>query len=185
MGAKRPSIQQSFTDAYPLALQKIERYAIQRIADFGKVLLRHARDNKKGWKSFTGNTITSFAFGIYKNGSLTDTIFVDGVNPPIHRKIYKEESVTLDKPYEGESRTIKGKVDIRHEWGEQTSIETLRTLRPVGGNGIIVTTGTEWSSLLESKPNFNVLSDTELFAEVEGLKWMRVGIKSNISIDKL
>lgn len=181
----RKSNEQIFKEAYAIAIAKVERFAFRRLAEFGEVLLKHARDGKKGWNSFTGNTITSLAFGVYNNGSLTDVVFVSGVKPPVHAKIQNGETLYLDDPYEGEPRSVKGRVEVYDEWGTETSVKTLKSLTPKNGNGIVVTTGTEYSEFLEKKADCNVLSDTEMYARMFGLSWMQSKLKNNISIDKL
>lgn len=182
---KHKSNEQTFREAYNIALIKIEKFFMRRLADFGKILLNDARDGKKGWNSFTGNTITSLAFGLYEHNSLTDIVFVSGVKPPVHAKIRNGETVYLEDPYEGEARSVTGKVDIYNDWGNETSVRTLQELRPKGDSGIIVTTGTEYSEFLEKKGDFNVLSDTELYARMNALQWMRSKINKNVAIDSL
>ena len=176
---------ETFQKAFLIAKQKMHHYALRRLAEFGEELLEDAREGQRGWSSFTGNTITSLAFGLYEDNQLTDVVFVNGVNPPVFRKIQKNETVFLDNPYEGEPRKVTGKVDIYDEWGDETSIKTLESVRPKGGNGIVITTGTEYSTFLESKKDANVLSDTELYARAFGLEWMKSGLDKNTPIDKL
>lgn len=182
---KRASNNQVFKDAYNIALSKIEKFVIRRLADFGVELLEHAKEGKRGWNSFTGNTITSLAFGLYDSGNLTDIVFVSGLRPPVHAKIQNGETVYLEDPYEGEERAVTGKVEIYDDWGEETSVRTLQTLTPKGGTGIVITTGTEYSVFLEKKKDFNVLSDTEAYARMFSLSWMKSNINKNTSIDSL
>lgn len=172
----------AFKNALQIALAKVERFTIQRLATFGEMLLDDAKGAKRGWNSFTGNTITSLAFGVYENGSLTDIVFVSGVKPPVHAKIQNGETLYLENPYEGESRAVTGRVDIYDAWGDETSVQTLSTLRPKNGNGIIITTGTEYSEFLERKRDFNVLSDTQMYARVFALSWMKSNLNPDTSI---
>lgn len=172
---------ETFRNALKVALEKANRYLVGRLAEFGEELLADAQFRKK-YTSFTGNTLTSLAFGVYEEGSLTDIIFISGVKAPVHAKIRNGETVYLDDPYEGEPRTVKGEVDVQDAWGDETSISTLNALRPKRGNGIIITTGTEYSEFLEFKRGLNVLSDTEMYARMYGLSWMKSAMHPNMSI---
>lgn len=119
--------------------------------------------NKRGFQSFTGNTITSFACGIYQDGRL-DYIVASGENmsKPVHAKVRNGEVVWLDNPYEGEPRSTTGRVDIAYDLsGMETSFRILQGFSPSNkGVSIMMTTGTEYSNYLESVYHLNVLSDT-------------------------
>lgn len=182
---KKVNNKETIKNAFFIAKEKMHHYALRRLAEFGEELLADARDRKAGWQSFTGNTITSLAFGLYENNRLTDVIFVSGVRPPVHRKIEEGDNLYLEEPYEGEDRAVKGEVLIYDDWGDETSIRTLEMVRPKGGNGIVITTGTEYSTFLEKRKDANVLSNTEMYARMWGLSWMKSGLDKNTPIDKL
>lgn len=167
-----------------VAQEKIHLLMLRRLAEYGEELLQDARFRGE-YNSFTGNTITSLAFGVYENTRLTDVVFVSGVGEPVHAKIQNGQTKWLYFPYEGEPRAVKGQVDIADAWGDETSIRTLQGLCPKGGNGIIITTGSEYSTFLEQVKGLNVLSDTFLTAANEGLYEMSRWLDVNKPISRL
>lgn len=127
---------------------------------------------KRDFQSFTGNTITSFACGIYIDGSLNYVVSSgENMKAPVHAKIHKGQTVFLSNPYEGSARKVTGKVDIVYDLsGMETSVRILQGFSPkVKGISIIMTTGTEYSTYLESVHNLNVLSDTAKEGNVKRL----------------
>lgn len=167
-----------------IAKDKIRLVLLRRLAEYGQYLLEDAYFRKE-YTSFTGNTLTSLAFGLYERGQLVDVVFIDGLKPPVHVKVKQGQSLFLSHPYEGTARVVSGQVDTSDAWGDETSIQTLRKLCPKGGNGIIVTTGTEYSTFLERVKNLNVLSGTYLEARNNALRDMRQWMDVNTPIDKL
>lgn len=127
---------------------------------------------KRTFQSFTGNTITSFACGIYLDGSLNYVVASgDNMNAPVHAKIQKGETVYLSNPYEGRPRKVTGRVDIAYDLsGMETSIRILqRVSSNTKGLSIVMTTGTEYSTYLENVHKLNVLSDTAKEGNVKKL----------------
>ena len=119
--------------------------------------------SQRGFQSFTGNTITSFACGIYVDGSLNYMVASgENMSAPVHAKVEKGETVYLSNPYEGRPRAVTGRVDIQYQMsGMETSFRILQSFTPSSkGISIIMTTGTEYSIYLENVHNLNVLSDT-------------------------
>lgn len=126
-------------------------------------LIKHAIGNK-GYDSFTGNTVTSYACGIYYNGDLMGIILAaDGMKKPVAKKIKKGKRLFLKRPYEGKSRAVKGTVKVDDFYGAESSEKFLESYRPIIKNGyaIVMTTGTEYSEYLENVRELNVLSDTQ------------------------
>lgn len=118
---------------------------------------------KSSFQSFTGNTITSFACGIYVDGALSYMVASgEGMRAPVHAKIEKGETVFLQNPYEGSPRSATGKVGIVYHFsGMETSFKILQSMKPsVKGFSVIMTTGTEYSTYLENVHHLNVLSET-------------------------
>lgn len=174
----------AFMAGMAIAKEKIIRFLLGRLAEYGAELLEDARFSAE-YTSFTGNTLTSLAYGLYENGKLTDVVFISGVKPPVHAKVEKGQTLYLNFPHEGDARAVTGQVDIVDQWGTETSIKMLNDVCPKRGNGIIVTTGTEYSTFLENVKDLNVLSDTFLKARNEGLQDMRSWIDPNIPINRL
>lgn len=176
--------EKAFLKGLQIAKEKIHLALMRRLAEYGEILLDDALFRKE-YQSFTGNTVTSLAYGVYENGSLTDVVFISGMQPPVHAKISKGRVLYLKNPYEGGPRAVKGQVAITDKYGAETSLKTLRSVTPKGGNGIVVTTGTEYSSFLETVYGTNVLSETALEAENSALKDMRRWLNINTPIDRL
>lgn len=174
----------TFMKGLQIARQKIHLVLIRRLAEYGEILLDDALF-KKEYESFTGNTVTSLAYGVYERGSLTDVVFISGMEPPVHAKVQYNKVVYLKSPYEGLPRAVKGHVAITDKYGAETSLRTLQSVVPRGGSGIVVTTGTECSSFLEGVYNRNVLSETALEAENSALRDIRRWININTPIDRL
>lgn len=151
--------------------QIIFGHLFERCVKFCDALVEDAL-NKRGFLSFTGNTIASFACGIYVDGDLSYVVASgDTMSAPVHAKIKKGETVWLDNPYEGKPRRVTGKVDIAYDLsGLDTSLKLLQGIPPKGkGISIVMTTGTEYSTYLENVYNLNVLSDTAKEGNVKRL----------------
>lgn len=174
----------AFMAGLKVAKEKIHLVLLRRLAEYGQELLESAQFRAQ-YTSFTGNTLTSLAFGLYENNVLTDIVFISGLKPPIRVKVPEGKWVYLSEPYEGTARSIYGSVSIYDDWGDETSIRTLKGLCPKGGNGIIVTTGTEYSTFLENVQGLNVLSDTYLEARNNALSEMNNWIDANTPIERL
>lgn len=174
----------AFMKGLKIAEKKIHSALLRQLAKYGKELLDDAQFRAE-YQSFTGNTLTSLAFGLYQNTALEEVVFIKGLKAPVHIKVQKGEYVYLETPYQGSPRGVRGQVEIYDDTGAETSIKTLKRLCPKGGNGIVVTTGTEHSTFLENVYNVNVLSDTFLEAQNQALTKMKDWAKTDIPIDKL
>lgn len=111
---------------------------------------------------FTGNTQTSYACGLYVDGKLEGIVTQNNWNsPPVRRKVGYGEWVYLRQPYEGKSRSVKGKVNITDDYGLDTSIKFLKSYNAQKNKiQIVMTTGTEYSVILEAVRNLDVLTGT-------------------------
>lgn len=143
---------------------KVMRTALTSI---GMQYVAHAWENHGAysggdWLGFTGNTQTSYGYGLYKDGKLIE-MYIAGWNAPqiIRGKIKLGKTVFLREPYEGEERSVHGEVDVNDMTGAETSEMLIRSYKPETQKGweIMVTTGTEYSELIEDKYG-NVLKMT-------------------------
>lgn len=173
----------AFQQGLDIARDWIHSVMVKKLSEYGEILLNDA-DVQREYTSFTGNTLTSLAFGYYEDNNLTDVIFINKQGP-VRGKIRKDEVVFLKTPYEGAPRAVKGQVETEDDFGWETSARLLQEYRPKGGNGIVVTTGTEYSIFLEQIKDMNVLSDTFLTAEQKSLQWMKAKLDLNKPIERL
>lgn len=120
-------------------------------------------ETNKGYQGFTGNTQTSYTFGLYVDGVLREAIRQRSWRkPPVRLKVPKDKVVYLKRPYEGNARFVRGKVDVDDKFGQDTALEFLANYSGAASNGIsiVVTTGTEYSEFLEAEKHLNVLTAT-------------------------
>lgn len=140
----------------------LESKLLNALVDSAKQMLQDALA-RRTYKSFTGNTITSYACGIFYKGDLIQIVEQSNqMASPVHAKVKNGEIVWLDNPYEGLPRSVRGKVDIVYDVsGIETSKQLLMGAKTDKSLFTVrMLTGTEYSQYLESKYNYNVLSDT-------------------------
>lgn len=118
----------------------------------------------------TGNTLTSFACGIYNKGKLKDTILlidVASLDQPTFRKLSDTDGVIEIERYDtGYVATVntKGMQRTDKKYGYDTAQKFLRGYKPdnVDGISLVMTTGTEYSQYIEDVRKLNVLTETKL-----------------------
>lgn len=111
---------------------------------------------------FTGNTQTSYSCGLYVDGRLEGIVVQDNWhNPPLRKKVAYGEWAWLRQPYEGRSRSVRGKVATASEYGQETSFKFLQAYKAKKKHiQIVMTTGTEYSEYIETVANLDVLTGT-------------------------
>lgn len=148
------------------AKQLISGHIYDQLVITADKLIDHAIANYRSpIGPFTGNTITSYACGLYVDGVLTDIrLGGEKMRAPVHVKIQKGEILTLEEPYSGGKRTISGKADIvLGDEGMESSINFLtHYYKPQVRKGyeIVMCTGTEYSVYQENVWKSNFLTDT-------------------------
>ena len=125
----------------------------------------------KGYKNLTGNTLTSYAVGIYKDGALIEIIQNSNLRPPVRVKLTRGEVWEDFRDYDGNLRKwFVGIVETDSGWGDETSINFLTSYDPPfrgSKTGIVMCTGTEYSEFLEMQ-GANVLTATKKEFEAFG-----------------
>lgn len=139
----------------------INKYVIDSLTDAAEELLIAVAKNRT-FVGFTGNTQTSYACGVYVNGTCQNIILQQNwMQSPVRMKIRYGELVFLSNPYEGEARAVRGAVDVANEFGQDTSVRFLLEHKcPKDGWGLVMTTGTEYSEFLETIYGYDVLTAT-------------------------
>ena len=126
---------------------------------------------EKEYMNLTGNTLTSYAVGIYKDGALIEIIQNSNLKPPVRVKLTRGEAVIGFTDYDGNFRKkFVGKVETDRGWGDDTSIKFLTSYDPPfrsSKTGIVMCTGTEYSEFLEMQ-GANVLTATKKEFEAFG-----------------
>lgn len=118
--------------------------------------------------AFTGNTITSYAIGLFLDGELVYYYSNDGIKPPVRVKLRKGERATLSPDWGGRTRTFVGGIDTDGGYGERFSYNFLQSYKSVTkGMELVMCSGTEYSTYIENVMNGNVLTDT--FKNAKGM----------------
>ena len=160
--------------------QRLEQQLLKALVETAKTLLLDALD-KREYQSFTGNTVTSYACGIFYKGELIQIVEQSNrMAEPVHAKIQNGQLVWLDNPYEGLPRSVRGKVNITYN---ASGVETSKALLSSASVDkslytVRMLTGTEYSQYLENVYNMNVLSDTAIPSNVSTIATQN--IKNNV-----
>jgi len=133
---------------------------VPQMIEFGIRMVNHELPNQSEYSNLTGNTITSYAFGVYYMGSLDIMGFNKHWPPPIKNKLIKGEELFDFEDYDGRIRKYyRAKIPTDGGFGQNTSKDFLQTYKSTREYEIVFTTGTEYSSYLENTLKLNVLSD--------------------------
>ena len=137
---------------------------------FGDKLIDNELPNQAEFRNLTGNTLSSYGYGLYYNGSVHLISLYEG-EPAIRLKLRKGEILRNFEDYDGNIRNyFKADVDTDRGYGSETSYNFLANYTPESKFSILVTTGTEYSAYLENVLNLNVLTDGYEFSISEFMK---------------
>lgn len=149
-------------EGFSAALYQINSYYIASLCELCARILRQVEQNREfmGW---SGNTQQSYMGAVYANGKLVRIINQKNWNRrALRKKLKNGEWGFLRNPYEGEARSVQGKVDTDGGYGKDTSLQFLYSYKrcPKNGYAIVITTGTEYSEYLEQALGLDVLTKT-------------------------
>ncbi len=154
------SIQDQFQVIQTKTNKVVDTYMEKQLVDFGIHMVNEALPSQQEFRNLTGNTLTSYAFGVYVNGSLRAMGFNKDAKAPLRNKLIKDEIVYDFTDYDGNFRDyFRAEVDTDAGYGQSSSVQFLQSYKSRAKYSIIFTTGTEYSAYLENSLNLNVLSD--------------------------
>lgn len=154
------SIQDQFQVIQTNTNKVVDAYMEKQLVDFGIHMVNEALPSQQEFRNLTGNTLTSYAFGVYVNGALRAMGFNKDAKAPLRNKLIKDEIVYDFTDYDGNFRDyFRAEVDTDAGYGQSSSVQFLQSYKSRAKYSIIFTTGTEYSAYLENSLNLNVLSD--------------------------
>lgn len=140
-------------------------------------------ESRREYHNLTGNTLTSYSIGLYKDKSLVriiDIMDVDSLDKPTRRKLTYGNGVVGVLDYDS-GRLVYVKryklVKTDQRYGYETSRKFLESYKPKElGFTAVMCTGTEYSEILEKAKGLNVLTETSnlssriLYRELKRIK---------------
>lgn len=157
--AKR-NIEEQFKDSIVNFEKIVANHMAFEMSRFGDRMIDNVLPKQAEFRNLTGNTITSFAYGVYINHKI-HTIGLFSGEPAIRVKLSKGEVLRNFTDYDGNTRQyFVADIDTDRTYGNDTSYQFLSKYKPKGKYALIFTTGTEYSAYLENVLNLNVLTDS-------------------------
>ena len=113
-------------------------------------------------EELTGNTITSYACGLFMDGRFSYFVCSgDSMKQPVRVKLTKGETF-VGVSYDNQNRRFTGTIETDKGYGEAFSFDFLKRYKSESRKGfeIVMCTGTEYSTYLENVLNADVLTGT-------------------------
>lgn len=160
---------------YGALLEHLRGAFVSGVLAYGTGLVDEAIELKE-FNDFTGNTVTSYACGVYVDGVLLD-FYIPHLRGALREKLSLGEVVTLGRTYDGRTNiSVRGSVVVSDGFGRDFSEDFLRSyVAPKVGVCLLVLTGTEYSLYIEQERDLNVLSNTFARADDVGALLRKVG----------
>lgn len=153
------NIDKQFDNAVDKVYKEMYYYIISQMIGFGISMVNDVLPRQAGFGNLTGNTISSYAFGVYYLGKLVVMGFNKKSEPPIRNKLIKGETVTNFEDYDGNIRDwFTANVQTDGGYGTNSSMRFLQSYTTTRKFAIVFTTGTEYSEYLENLRDLNVLT---------------------------
>ncbi|THC82914.1 hypothetical protein E7X23_24385, partial [Bacteroides fragilis] len=114
------------------------------------------------FRNLTGNTITSYACGLFMDGRFSYFVCSgDSMKQPVRVKLTKGETF-VGVSYDNQNRRFTGTIETDKGYGEASSFDFLKRYKSESRKGfeIVMCTGTEYSTYLENVLNADVLTGT-------------------------
>ncbi|MFT3994793.1 MAG: hypothetical protein QM660_10825 [Dysgonomonas sp.] len=153
------NVSQQFDACMPNIEKEVDSVIIAHMEQFGDDMVNRVLPEQAEFRNLTGNTLTSYSYGIYLNGALQLMSYFNGKSA-IRRKLKKGEIVRDFVDYDGNYRTyFQANIDTDADFGVNSASLFLQTYKPKAKYSIIFTTGTEYSAYLENVRDLNVLTE--------------------------
>lgn len=154
-----------FSDGIRKAKIAIEYAIIERLKRAAEELIIDA-EFSQGYQNLTGNTLTSYAIGIYSRGELREYIDIfeveEGLEKPTMPKLSTGKGwIKVQRYGGGEAFVYQDTLEqTDRDYGYNTSRRFLEYYSPkTNGFELVMCTGTEYSEYLEDR-GLNVLTET-------------------------
>lgn len=152
----------------------IDNHILKQLVNFARMLIDDGVATAS-YHNLTGNTLTSLAVGIYYKGNLRTVLLAkdeEYLKPPTEHKLSKGDGkgVWHVKDYDT-GRIVKiprfRLMETDEKYGFETSISFLKSYKSPSESrfGLVMCTGTEYSTYLEAVKDYNVLSTTFMRAK--------------------
>lgn len=151
-----------FDEGMRKAKKLVSGYIFDVLTKCCEDLIQDALDNKSGFRNLTGNTITSYACGLFMNGRFSYFVCSgDSMKQPVRVKLAKGETF-VGVSYDNQNRRFTGTIETDKGYGEAFSFDFLKRYKSESRKGfeIVMCTGTEYSTYLENVLNADVLTGT-------------------------
>lgn len=143
--------------------KNVDEYMMQQMEAYGENMIDNIIPLQAGFKNLTGNTLTSFAYGTYLNKKLYNIGIFKGKSAKRWKLTAGE--IFSGEDYDGNNRNyFKAEIDTDLGYGKDTSISFLESYTPKGVYSLVFTTGTEYSTYLETNLHLNVLTDARTYS---------------------
>lgn len=112
--------------------------------------IAHSVFKEKPYTGFTGNSQTSYTSQVWIDGvPFAEYCTGDFQRYPVHEKIEFREALSLEEPYEGSPRTVRGEADIEHSYSSQT-IDAIRMQKQKIDKGVAMrmSVGVEYNNFI-------------------------------------
>lgn len=171
MATAKYDISKQFEKCVENAMAYIPQVILPQLVEFGIHMVNNVIPGQAEFRNLTGNTLTSYAFGVYHEGKLYVMGFNKDAKPALRNKLVKGETVRDFTDYDGRHRTyFRADVDTNGELGRDTSAQFLQSYKPEFKYSIVFTTGTEYSAYLENVRDLNVLTEAFETSKTEFLQ---------------
>ena len=136
-----------FDEGIRKAKELVSGYIFDVLTKCCEELIQDALDNKSGFRNLTGNTITSYACGLFMDGRFSYFVCSE---------------TFVGVSYDNQNRRFTGTIETDKGYGEAFSFDFLKRYKSESRKGfeIVMCTGTEYSTYLENVLNADVLTGT-------------------------
>ena len=153
-------IEKQFSDGIDHINNILNKSQLEGLIELGRRLVSDVLPSQARYDNLTGNTVTSYAFGIYNNGRMI-YFGTNNLKSPIRNKLRIGENFT-GVSYDGVFKDFTANIDTDGGYGKDTSYQFLKDYRPNTREfAMVITTGTEYSQYLENKRHINVLTNSK------------------------
>ena len=157
----KKGIAAQFEASIPNIKEIIANHMVAELSRFGDSVINFLLPEQAEYGNLTGNTLTSYAYGVYVDGVLQNIGLFKNGQPSIRIKLSKGEVVRDFEDYDGKVRKyFKADVDTDKGYGDEYSYRFLTQYKPKGRFSLVITTGTVYSACLEAVLRLNVLTDS-------------------------